>query len=164
MASPIILIASMVHVQGLDNGLGLTPQMGYNTWYDLTCSLTEDLVRETADAIKTSGLDKLGYSFVNLDDCWAEGRYANGTVYAETPRFSSASLRPLADYVHSLGLQFGLYTDRGNLTCAGRPGSLGFEAADAQTYAEWTVDYVKEDCMSTSVVDHIINWGRPISK
>ena len=105
MASPILLIASMMHVQGLDNGLGLTPQMGYNTWHDLSCSLTEDLVRDTADAIKTSGLDKLGYCFVSLDDCWAEGRYANGTVYAETPRFSSASLRQLADYVNSLGLQ-----------------------------------------------------------
>ena len=142
-----MILLSFHVVQSLDNGLGLRPQMGYNTWYDTQCSLTEDTVRDTADSLKTLGLDKMGYEYINLDDCWAKGRYSNGSVYAETPRFSSPSLKPLADYVHSLGLKFGVYTDRGTLTCAGRPGSLGFEEKDASSYAEWGVDYLKEDCM-----------------
>jgi len=87
-----------------------------------------------------------------LDDCWAGGRYPNGTVYPQQSTFGSG-IRALADYVHSRGLKFGLYTDRGTKTCAGRPGALGYEKIDADTYAAWTVDYLKEDsCYATS--DH----------
>eukprot|EP01083_Nonionella_stella_P097792 274902_1 len=141
----IIFIAFHSITNALNNGLGLTPQMGYNTWYDLQCSLSEDLVRSTADTLIKLGFDTLGYKYINLDDCWAKGRYQNGSVYAEVPRFSSPSLKPLADYIHSLNLLFGVYTDRGIETCAGRPGSNGFEISDANTYASWGVDYVKED-------------------
>eukprot|EP01084_Bolivina_argentea_P190009 326644_1 len=149
-AVAVFTLIAISHVQSLNNGLALTPQMGYNTWYDLGCSLTEELVKQTADSAKALGLDKLGYSYINLDDCWAEGRYRNGTIYAETPRFSSTSLKPLANYIHQLGLKFGVYTDRGKYTCAKRPGSLGYEVDDANTYALWGVDYVKEDSCSAS--------------
>jgi len=119
--------------------------MGWNSWYDLQGDLDEKSVRATADALISTGLAKLGYIYVNLDDCWAAGRYPNGSVYAEAAKFPSQSLKPLADYVHSLGLKFGTYTDRGTKTCAGRPGSQDYEAIDAQTYASWGIDYVKED-------------------
>eukprot|EP01087_Luapelamoeba_hula_P008664 TRINITY_DN2185_c1_g1_i1.p1 TRINITY_DN2185_c1_g1~~TRINITY_DN2185_c1_g1_i1.p1 ORF type:complete len:416 (-),score=62.34 TRINITY_DN2185_c1_g1_i1:51-1298(-) len=140
--------------QGLDNGLGLTPAMGYNTWYDVQCSdmMHEQTVRDTADAIVRRGMHKLGYTYVNLDDCWAGGRDANGRVYADKKAFPSG-IASLARYMHNKGLKFGLYTDRGNLTCAKRPGSAGHTTIDAQTYASWGVDFLKEDsCWATQ--DH----------
>ncbi len=97
-----------------------------------------------ANAIIEQGLDKLGYVYVNMDDCWAQGRYENGTIYPDPTAFPSG-IKAVADYVHSLGLKFGIYTDRGNFTCALRPGSFGYEQIDANTYAEWGVDYLKED-------------------
>jgi len=94
----------------------------------------------------------LGYTYVNLDDCWAGGRFPNGTVYSDQSTFPSG-IKNLADYVHSKGLKFGLYTDRGNFTCAQRPGALNYEMVDAKTYASWGVDYLKEDsCYATQ--DH----------
>jgi len=130
----------------LDNGLGITPQMGYNSWYDVQCSseMNQNIILETAQAMVATGLASLGYKYINLDDCWAGGRYSNGTVYAENSTFPNG-IQCLASQVHQLGLKFGLYTDRGTNTCAGRPGSLGYEKIDAATYASWGVDYVKED-------------------
>lgn len=102
-----------------------------------------------------TGLDKLGYEYVNMDDCWAQGRHLNGTIYPDPVAFPDG-VAAVANYVHSLGLKFGLYTDRGLLTCAGRPGSFGFEEIDARTYAEWGVDYLKEDsCFAPSSIHSI---------
>ncbi|XP_065846502.1 probable alpha-galactosidase isoform X3 [Oscarella lobularis] len=131
-------------VRSLDNGLGLTPAMGYNSWYDYGCSLNEKGIRATADALVDYGFSKLGYIYVNLDDCWAKGRYDNGTVYSDPNTFPSG-MKALADYIHSKGLKFGVYTDRGTKTCGGRPGTQDHEEIDAKTYAEWGVDYLKED-------------------
>jgi len=80
---------------------------------------------------------------------WAKGRYSNGTVYPDPVAFPQG-IKPIADYVHSLGLKFGIYSDRGTLTCAGRPGSQGYESIDARTYASWGVDYLKEDSCNAS--------------
>eukprot|EP01119_Soliformovum_irregulare_P001318 TRINITY_DN11045_c0_g1_i1.p1 TRINITY_DN11045_c0_g1~~TRINITY_DN11045_c0_g1_i1.p1 ORF type:complete len:408 (-),score=91.68 TRINITY_DN11045_c0_g1_i1:124-1185(-) len=114
--------------------------------------MNEETIKATARALVSTGLSKLGYNYVNLDDCWSGGRFPNGTQYSDPKSFPSG-IKNLADYVHSLGLKFGLYTDRGNKTCAGRPGALGFEEIDARTYAEWGVDYLKEDsCYATQ--DH----------
>jgi len=114
--------------------------------------MNEDTIKATARALVSTGLADLGYVYVNLDDCWSGGRYANGSQFADPKAFPSG-IQHLADYVHSLGLKFGLYTDRGNLTCAGRPGALGHEEIDANTYAAWGVDYLKEDsCYATQ--DH----------
>jgi len=137
---------------GLDNLLGLTPQMGYNSWYDYGCSstMTESAIQETAQSMIQNGLTKLGYQYINLDDCWALGRYGNGTVYPDPDKFPSG-MAALATYMHDNGLLFGLYSDRGTQTCGGRPGAFGYETIDAQTYAEWGVDYLKEDsCYASS--------------
>ena len=63
---------------------------------------------------------------------------------ADPHRFPSG-MRNLADYVHSKGLKFGIYEDYGNFTCAGYPGILGHLKTDADTFADWDVDYVKLD-------------------
>ena len=136
-------------VNGLDNGVGLTPPMGFNAWYAYGCQVNETVIRQVVQKFVSLGLDKLGYEYINLDDCWQGGRYENGTIYANTTQFNS-SLKILSDYVHSYNLKFGVYTDRGTTTCKTRPGSYGYEAIDAATYASWDVDYVKEDSCAAS--------------
>ena len=116
-------------------GLGLKPQMGFNTWNRFQCNINETLVRDTADAIVASGLVDLGYVYLNIDDCWQVSRDENGKI-VEDPKTFPSGMKALADYVHSKGLLFGLYSDSGYYTCAGRPGSLGYEEIDAKTYAE----------------------------
>jgi len=143
------VLFSLVSVQAINNGLGLLPPMGYNTWNDFECKVTAQNLMGAADAIVRQGLDKAGYVYVNLDDCWAVGRLPNGTVYAD-PKTFPKGMKPVSDYIHSKGLKFGIYTDRGTLTCQDRPGSQGFEIIDAQTYADWGVDYLKEDSCHAS--------------
>jgi len=141
----LFIFASLLAiVVGLDNGLGKTPQMGWNSWNRFACSINEDLIKATALSIANGPLKSAGYNYVNIDDCWAHSRDKNGTVHPDNSTFPSG-IKALADYVHSLGLKFGIYSDAGNHTCAGRPGSLGFEINDANSYAEWGVDYLKYD-------------------
>ena len=135
--------------RALDNGLAKTPPMGWNSWNKFGCKgLNEKVVRETADTMVNSGMKDAGYQFVILDDCWQTGRDASGNIVADTERFPSG-IKALADYVHSKGLKFGIYTDAGTMTCAKRTGSIGHEYQDAKQYANWGVDYLKEDWCNT---------------
>jgi alpha-galactosidase len=93
-----------------------------------------------------------GYKYVVIDDCWQVSRDRSGTIVADPQRFPHG-IKALADYVHSKGLKFGIYSDAGTKTCQGRPGTLGFEERDAQTYAGWGVDYVKEDWCNADRLD-----------
>ena len=135
--------------RALDNGLAKTPPMGWNSWNKFGCKgLNEKVVRETADTMVSSGMKDAGYQFVILDDCWQTGRDASGNIVADADRFPSG-IKALADYVHSKGLKFGIYSDAGTMTCAKRPGSIGHEYQDAKQYASWGVDYLKEDWCNT---------------
>ncbi len=134
---------------GLDNGVARTPPMGWNSWNKFACKgINEKVVRETADQMASNGMKDAGYEFVVIDDCWQTGRDAQGNIVADVERFPSG-IKALADYVHSKGLKFGIYTDAGTMTCAKRPGSIGHEYQDAQQYANWGVDYLKEDWCNT---------------
>ncbi|HZE07396.1 MAG TPA: glycoside hydrolase family 27 protein, partial [Gemmatimonadaceae bacterium] len=124
-------------------GLALTPPMGWNSWNHFGCNVSDSLIRGTADAMVTSGMRDVGYKYVVIDDCWQVSRDSKGTIVADSVRFPHG-IKALADYVHSKGLKFGIYTDAGTKTCQGRPGSYGYEDEDARTYASWGVDYVKE--------------------
>ncbi|XP_057459298.1 alpha-galactosidase-like isoform X1 [Actinidia eriantha] len=130
----------------LANGLGLTPQMGWNSWNHFHCKLEEKLIRETADAMVSTGLAALGYEYINLDDCWAElNRDSKGNLVPKASTFPSG-IKALADYVHSKGLKLGIYSDAGTQTCSKTmPGSLGHEEQDAKTFASWGIDYLKYD-------------------
>lgn len=142
----LLLAAGLGLAAALDNGAARLPYMGYNTWYDFECdNINATNAMALADRMVSLGLDKLGYKYLNLDDCWAVGRDNNTRVIQEDSKAFPQGMKALADYVHSKGLLFGIYTDRGTATCAGRPGSSGFEDVDAQTYAAWGVDLVKED-------------------
>ncbi|HEY1951642.1 MAG TPA: glycoside hydrolase family 27 protein [Gemmatimonadaceae bacterium] len=126
--------------------------MGWNSWNHFGCNVSEALIRGTADAMVTSGMRDAGYRYVVIDDCWQVSRDRAGTIVADPQRFPHG-IKALADYVHSKGLQFGIYTDAGTKTCQGRPGTFGFETRDAQTYASWGVDYVKEDWCNATGLD-----------
>ena len=104
------------------------------------------MIRETADALVSTGLSKLGYTYVNIDDCWAElNRDAKGNLVAKNSTFPSG-IKALADYVHGKGLKLGIYSDAGYFTCSKQmPGSLGHEFQDAKTFASWGIDYLKYD-------------------
>ncbi|CAB4442208.1 unnamed protein product [Rhizophagus irregularis] len=131
-------------INGLDNGLGRTPPMGWNSWNRFHCNINENLIKQTADALIKYGLDEVGYKYLNMDDCWEGERDEQGYIHASNVTFPSG-IKALADYAHSKGLLFGIYSDAGYLTCARRPGSLGFEEQDAKTFASWEIDYLKYD-------------------
>ena len=139
-----LLILCVAPASALDNGLARTPPMGWNSWNKFACNVSERLIRETADAMVSSGMKDAGYQYVVIDDCWQVKRNPDGTIVADPERFPKG-IKALADYVHSKGLQFGIYSDAGRKTCQGRPGAHGHEFQDAFTYANWGVDYLKLD-------------------
>ncbi len=130
---------------GKDDTLAMTPPMGFNNWNAFFCDVSADLIMDTADAMVATGLKDAGYEYVNIDDCWAEHeRDAEGRLVPDDVKFPNG-ISAVADYVHGLGLKLGIYADAGTATCAGYPGSLGHEEIDAQTFADWGVDYLKYD-------------------
>ncbi len=132
------------NLSALDNGLAKTPPMGWNSWNKFACNVREDLVRGAADAMVKSGMKDAGYQYIVIDDCWQISRDKDGNIVPDKQHFPSG-IKALADYVHSRGLKFGIYSDAGPRTCAGRPASLGHEVQDAKQYAAWGVDYLKYD-------------------
>jgi alpha-galactosidase len=134
------------------DGLALTPPMGWNSWNKFGCNVSDEMIRGMADAMVKSGMKDAGYQYVVIDDCWQVSRDANANIVSDPQRFPSG-IKALADYVHSLGLKFGIYSDAGSKTCAGRPGGLGHEYQDAVQYAAWGVDYLKYDWCSTTTQD-----------
>jgi alpha-galactosidase len=137
------LSCAAVYAQKFDN-LALTPPMAWNSWNKFGCEVNEELIRQTADAMVSTGLKDAGYQYVNLDDCWHGQRDAQGFIAPDEKRFPSG-MKALADYVHAKGLKLGIYSDAGWKTCGGKPGSRGREYQDAMTYAEWGIDYLKYD-------------------
>jgi alpha-galactosidase len=125
--------------------LAMTPPMGWNSWNAFGKNVSEQVIRETADAMVSSGLKDVGFTYVVIDDDWHGGRDSiSGLLYPDPKRFPSG-MKELADYVHSKGLRFGIYSDAGTQTCGRQPGSFGFEEKDARLFADWGVDYLKYD-------------------
>jgi len=147
----VLLGLCMVYAQKFDN-LALTPPMGWNSWNTFGCDVDEDLIKEIADALVSSGMQAAGYEYIVVDDCWQIGRDSQGNIIVDPDRFPSG-MKAIGDYLHARGLKFGLYSDAGTNTCQGRPGSRGHEYQDARTYAAWGVDYVKYDWCYTGTQD-----------
>jgi len=140
----LVLFLIVLPVYSLDNGVGLTPALGWSTWNTFQGSVSDSLLRESADAMVSSGLLAAGYEYINLDDGWAIGRDGQGNIIVD-PKLFPNGLKPVSDYIHSKGLKFGMYTARGSTTCMGRPGADGHEEQDAAFYASIGTDYLKED-------------------
>ena len=167
----LVVIATNAFGQKNEN-LALTPPLGWNSWNTFATDINEDLIKETVDAIVEHGLKDAGYEYVVLDDGWmAKQRDENGKLYGDPEKFPGG-MKALGDYIHSKGLKFGIYNCAGNKTCAGYPGSRGFEYQDAVTYASWGVDYLKYDWCNTEKLnaegayltmrDALLATGRPI--
>lgn len=128
----------------MDN-LAPTPPMGWNSWNPFGKNVSEKLIRETADAMVSSGLKDAGFTYIVIDDYWQGTRdTSSGILSCNSERFPSG-IKALADYVHSKGLKFGIYSDAGTLTCGDQPASFGYEENDARMFADWGVDYLKYD-------------------
>ena len=123
----------------------LTPPMGWSSWNLFRTKINEDLIYEIGCAMKNSGLLDAGYKYINLDDCWQSSlRDENGKLQGDLESFPSG-IKALCEKVNKLGLKLGIYSSNGTFTCEDLPASLGKEALDADTFAEWGIEYFKYD-------------------
>lgn len=131
----------------------LTPPMGWNSWNTFGSDINEQLIFDTADKMVSEGLLERGYEYLVIDDCWSlKERDEKECLVADPEKFPHG-MKAVADYVHSRGLKFGMYSCAGTLTCAGYPGSFEHEFIDAKTFAEWGVDFLKYDyCYHTPII------------
>src|SRR5256714_6328062 len=151
------LVVFQSEALALENGLLRTPPMGFNNWNSTQCKadFNEAMIKGIADIFVSKGLKDAGYTYVNIDDCWAlPSRNSAGNLVPDPARFPGG-IKALADYVHSKGLKFGIYTSAGTKTCnkAGFPGALNHEQQDANLFASWGVDYLKYDNCNNQGVD-----------
>lgn len=167
----LILVFPVVTGQKFNN-LAPTPPMGWNSWNTFQSKINEQLVRDIADIFERDGYKNAGYNYIIIDDCWSlHERDKDGNLVADPAKFPEG-MKALADYVHSKGLKLGIYSDAGTQTCAGYPGSKGYEMQDARLFASWGIDYLKYDwCNSqglntidsyTKIRDALYAAGRPI--
>ncbi|MFF1818656.1 NPCBM/NEW2 domain-containing protein [Kribbella sp. NPDC058245] len=144
LSATLVPSAAQAAVQAKPD-IASTPPMGWNSWNTFACNINEGLIRDTADAMVSSGMAAAGYKYVNIDDCWmAPQRDGSGRLQADPGRFPSG-IKAVADYVHARGLKLGIYSSAGSHTCQGLPASLGHETVDAQSWASWGVDLLKYD-------------------
>lgn len=125
--------------------LAARPPMGWNSWNHFAGKVTDADLRSAADQLVSTGMRDVGYVYINLDDTWQGQRDAQGVLH---PNDRFPDMKALADYIHSKGLKFGIYSSPGAKTCGGYAGSLGHEVQDAKTYAGWGVDFLKYDLCS----------------
>lgn len=127
------------------NGIAETPPMGWNSWNCFREDVNEFKVKAVADAMVSSGMREAGYRYIIIDDGWmTDERDENGHIIVNKSKFPGG-MKALGDYIHSLGLKFGIYSAPGRFTCQKLMGSLGYEQIDANDYASWGVDYLKYD-------------------
>lgn len=136
VAAAALWLGHPLAITGLLNGVGETPAMGWSSWNQFRCDIDEAMLREVARSLVSTGLRDAGYRYLNVDDCWQTHRASDGHIQPDAKKFPSG-MKALGDYVHSLGLRLGIYSDAGNVTCEMRPGSYGYEREDAADYAEW---------------------------
>ena len=128
-----------------NNGAALTPPMGWSSWNAFRQRIDEKVILEIAEAVKKSGLADAGYVYVNLDDCWQSSmRDENGKLQGDLSTFPHG-IKWLVEQVNAMGLKLGIYSSNGTLTCEDLPASLYNERIDAETFAEWGIEYFKYD-------------------
>ena len=120
------------------------PPMGWNSWNTFGRDISEDLILQTADAMVRFGFRDAGYEYVVIDDCWAEKQRKNGRLVPDAEKFPRG-IKALAEEIHARGLKLGIYSCAGVRTCQNYPGSFDHEFIDAETFAEWGVDFLKYD-------------------
>ncbi len=141
-----LLTGILLQGQYHKDSVALTPPMGWNSWNCFDKDIHEEKIKGIADAMVNSGMKDAGYEYVIIDNGWmTEHRDENGHIIVDSVKFPNG-IKALADYIHSLGLKFGIYSSPGRYTCGGKlSGSLGYEQIDANDYAAWGVDFLKYD-------------------
>lgn len=139
-----LFFASIVMGQQKDAMLAQTPPMGWNSWNFFEEHVSEDILKETADAMVAKGMLAKGYEYIIIDDYWVGGRDNKNKLFPDPVRFPNG-IKALADYIHSKGMKLGIYSDAAEYTCGGVTASYNFEELDAKTFADWGVDYLKYD-------------------
>src|ERR1700726_1602044 len=139
----LLVVGATIGVEGQTKSgasamVAATPPMGWNSWNFFAGKVTDKDIRDTADLLVSTGMKDAGYIYVNIDDTWQGERDAQGNIHANS---KFPDMKALAGYVHSKGLKIGIYSGPGAQTCAKYAGSLGREAQDAKTYADWGFDY-----------------------
>lgn len=149
----LIIISLKCFSQKYEN-LALTPPMGWNSWNTFQTRIDEKLVKDIADLFVSSGMKDAGYAYIVLDDGWMtmERDPKTGDLIPDPAKFPSG-MKSLVEYVHSKGLKFGLYNCAGTKTCAGYPGTRGYEYQDARFYASLGIDYLKYDWCNTEGIN-----------
>lgn len=142
--------------------LALTPPMGWNSWFQRYHYQTDQMLREGADIMVSSGMADVGYQYVSIDDGWSntlasdDPSYIAGRSPAHTgpardrqgnilPNKNFPDMKALTDYIHAKGLKAGLYSTPGPLSCGGFYGSMNHEEQDAAQFAAWGFDLLKYD-------------------
>jgi alpha-galactosidase len=137
--------------------IALTPPLGWNSWNCFACDVDDAKIRAAADALVKSGLIDHGWSYINIDDCWAVKPGSNDALLSGALRDKSGGINTnkkfpdmnsLSEYVHGKGLKLGIYSSPGTTTCADFTASYGHEEQDARRFGEWNIDYLKYDWCS----------------
>lgn len=127
------------------NGAALTPPMGWSSWNTFRNRIDENLIYDTAVAMKEKGLVDAGYHFVNIDDNWVDNaRDDEGRIQADKLTFPNG-IPALVEKVNAMGISLGVYSSNGTATCEDLTASLYHEWTDAYTFAKWGVEYFKYD-------------------
>ncbi|OKL64710.1 putative alpha-galactosidase B [Talaromyces atroroseus] len=135
--------------------VGRLPALGWNSWNAYGCDVDETKIVEAASNINSTGLQALGYEYVNIDDCWSVQSGRDNVTHRIIPdpeKFPSG-INGTAKQIHDFGLKLGIYSSAGTETCAGYPASIGYEDIDAQAFAEWGVDSIWDDEYNACVPD-----------
>ena len=117
-------------------------------------NISEELIKQQADALIKHGLKEAGYNYINIDDGFFGHRDETGKMHPHPDRFPNG-MKVVSDYIHSLGLKAGIYSDAGDNTCGSiydndangvGSGLYGHEQQDMDLYLkEWNYDFIKID-------------------
>lgn len=139
----LVLVGSSLALVSPDGHTGRLPALGWNSWNEYECAINESIFLEVGNLFVSLGLKDLGYTYVNIDDCWSDKvnqrDSTTGQIRPDEKKFPQG-IKHTADEIHKLGLKLGIYSDAGTKTCGGYAGSLGHEELDANTFAEWGID------------------------
>lgn len=143
------ILAALPAVSALyyEDGTGRLPAMGWNSWNAYHCDVDADKIMEAATTMANKGFKAAGYNYINCDDCWSNLTGRDTVTHQLMPNLTKfpEGMNGLADRLHGMGFKAGIYSTAGTLTCGGYPASLGYEAIDAKTFADWGIDYLKYD-------------------
>jgi hypothetical protein len=120
----LAVVSTSVPASAENNGVGAKPVLGWSSWSFVRKNPTAAVMDAQADAMVSSGLTKVGYQYVNLDDFWyqcpgSQGPNvdAYGRWVIDPTKFpsvgSKSGIQAVADHVHADGLKFGIYVTPG---------------------------------------------------